>query len=67
MRFDIEPKIGLGNFILGMYINQVLTFIKRYGNYFKNNFLSKRKIILYEKNYLNKLFIKFNNKIKINN
>ena len=36
MRFDIEPKIGLGNFILGMNINQVLTFIKRNGYYFKN-------------------------------
>ena len=36
MRFDIEPKIGLGYFILGMNINQVLTFIKRNGYYFKN-------------------------------
>ena len=36
MRFDIEPKIGLGNFILGMNINKVLTFIKRNGYYFKN-------------------------------
>ena len=31
MRFEIEPKIGLGDFILGMNINQVLTLIKRKG------------------------------------
>ena len=35
MRFDIEPKIGLGNFVLGMNINQVLTLIKRNGYYYK--------------------------------
>ena len=31
MRFEIEPKIGLGDFILGMNVNQVLTLIKRKG------------------------------------
>ena len=36
MRFEIEPKIGLGNFILGMNINQVLTLIKRNGYYYKH-------------------------------
>ena len=36
MRFEIEPKIGLGNFILGMNINQVLTFVKRNGYYFQH-------------------------------
>ena len=36
MRFEIEPKIGLGNFILGMNINQVLTLIKRNGYNFKH-------------------------------
>ena len=35
MRFEIEPKIGLGNFVLGMNINQVLTLIKRNGYYYK--------------------------------
>ena len=36
MRFEIEPKIGLGNFILGMNINQVLSLIKRNGYYYKH-------------------------------
>ena len=36
MRFEIEPKIGLGNFILGMNINQVLTLIKRNGYNYKH-------------------------------
>ena len=36
MRFEIEPKIGLGNFILGMNINQILTLIKRNGYKYKH-------------------------------
>ena len=36
MRFEIEPKIGLGDFILGMNINQVLTLIKRNGYNYKH-------------------------------
>ena len=36
MRFEIEPKIGLGDFILGMNINQVLTLIKRNGYKYKH-------------------------------
>ena len=36
MRFEIEPKIGLGEFILGMNINQVLTLIKRNGYNYKH-------------------------------
>ena len=36
MRFEIEPKIGLGDFILGMNINQVLSLIKRNVYYYKN-------------------------------
>ena len=44
MRFDIEPKIGLGDFILGMNINQILTLINRNGSYFKNcKIISKKE------------------------
>ena len=45
MRFEIEPKIGLGDFILGMNINQVLTLIKRNGyNYKHCEIISNKEI-----------------------